>query len=446
MEQQHRNSAPPSTGSLPLPRLLVSSEEGTAALLNTRTGAVIWKVASHREVSTLASGEQFFVAFGSRLSLISSPSQRRETTEEFHRRHEQIQAEPSSMEARRTQDGSLLWRFADWNLIGRLTMQASTEVVVVSSTSMYGDHALHAFDRATGRRVWTYAGPGGHYHVQFGRCHVYGTGSASSVVDLDMETGEPTASPDSDRALPPYPDWKSSPSGQVILEERGTWHEDTNTGTISVRILDPTTGALLQELPVPGSVRAVSDTGIAYCAKNIEEPGITALRLEDGALLWRADEVLPWQCAATDSALFSTRLTPPGIGHVYAHDAQTGQLLWHWHTPDSLRSLLALWGRRMPWLLADSAGRMGSTLAVALAEPSHERANTLRREISEGQWRRPYGLHGAVNAMWLVASMDAVFLGTRLGVFALRASDGKHLWHALPTVDVSFFPPTLSWP
>jgi outer membrane protein assembly factor BamB len=446
VEQRHGTSAPPSTGSLPPPRLLVSSEEGTAALLDTRTGAVIWKVASHREVSTLAAGEQFFVAFGSRLRLISSPGQRRETTEEMHRRHEQIQAEPSWMEVRRTQDGSLLWRYADWNLIGRLTMQASTEVVVVSSTSMYGDQALHAFDRATGRRVWTYAGPGGHYHVQFGRCHVYGTGSASSVVDLDMLTGEPTTSPDTAHALPPYPDWKSSPSGQVILEEHETWHEDTSTNTISMRILDPTTGALLQERPLHGSVRALSDSGIAYCAEPmiLDDAGITAVRLEDGAILWRADEVLPWQCAATNSALFSTRLAPPGIGYVYAHDAQTGQLLWHWHTPDSVRSLLALWGKRTPWLLADSVGRIGSTVATALAEPSRERANMLRRELREGQWRRPYGLDGAVNAMWLLASRDAVFLGTRLGVFALRAPDGKLLWHALPAVDVSFFPPTLS--
>ncbi|MGO8948842.1 MAG: hypothetical protein ACLQUY_14560 [Ktedonobacterales bacterium] len=95
-------------------------------------------------------------------------------------------------------------------------------------------------------------------------------------------------------------------------------------------------------------------------------------------------------------------------------------------------------------MLTDSGRRIVATIAAAMAEPARERRNTLRHEMRYGQWRKPYGLHGAGNAMWLLASQESAFLGTRLGVFALRASDGKLLWHALPTVDVSFFPPTLS--
>lgn len=217
-------------------------------------------------------------------------------------------------------------------------------------------------------------------------------------------------------------------------------------------MLDPTTGALLQERSLPGPVRALPETGIAYCVRpTMPYSGSTAVRLEDGAILWQGDEVRHGKYAATESALFSTSVTPPAIGqaavgHVYAHDAQSGELLWHWHTPDSVGSLLALWGNRAPWLLADGARRIASTLAAVLTEPPQQRRKSFRREISQGQWRPPYGLHGVSNAMSLVANWDAIFLGTRLGVFGLRASDGKLLWHALPTVDISFCQPTLSWP
>jgi outer membrane protein assembly factor BamB len=425
--------------SMPQQRLVVSSEEGTVALLNTRTGAVIWKVASGREVSTCSSGdEQFFVAFGCRRSLISGPGHHRETTEELHRRHAQIHAEPSWIEARRTQDGALLWRFADWNLIGCLAMHASPEVVVVASTSAYGDQAMYAFARSDGRRLWSYPTRSNYFHVQFDRCYLYGLGPKGGPRILDILTGEPVEVLDEGDTFPDHPYWISSPRGQVVLEQR--WHQNTT----SVRVLNPSTGVLVHEWPVPGSVRAVSDTGTLYCAgASVEDRGITAIRVQDGVALWQVSDVLVWQCAANDAALYSTKLDA-GIGYVYAHDAQTGQPLWDWHTPDSVPSLLSLWGSRIPWMLTDSARRIAATTAATLRQPARDMWIGLRQEMSYGQWRKPYGLHGAVNAMWLLASQESAFLGTRLGVVALRASDGKLLWHALPTVDVSFFPPTVS--
>ncbi|MGO8948843.1 MAG: hypothetical protein ACLQUY_14565 [Ktedonobacterales bacterium] len=329
---------------MPQQKLLVSSEEGTVALLNTRTGAVIWKVASGREVSTCSPGkEQFFVGYGSRRSLISQAGRLRETTEECHQRHEQIQAEPSWVEARRTQDGALLWRFADWNLIGRLAMHASPEVVLVASTSVYGERAMYAFDSRSGRRLWSAPTAGDNFHVQYGRCYLYGMGPKGGPRVLDVLTGEPIEVLDVGDTIPYRPDWISSPSGQVVVEQ--LWNQNTPL----VRVLDPLTGELVHEWPVPGSVRAVSDTGTMYCAgASVEDPGITAIRVQDGVALWQVPDPLAWQCAANDAALYSTNLTPPGIGHVYAHEAQAGQLLWHWHTPDSVHSLLTLWGTRIP--------------------------------------------------------------------------------------------------
>jgi hypothetical protein len=44
----------------------------------------------------------------------------------------------------------------------------------------------------------------------------------------------------------------------------------------------------------------------------------------------------------------------------------------------------------------------------------------------------------ANNALWLEACDGLVFVGIRLGLFALEASDGRLRWHALPTTDLSF--------
>src|SRR5262249_4995429 len=110
-----------------------------------------------------------------------------------------------------------------------------------------------------------------------------------------------------------------------------------------------------------------------------------------------------------------------------------------------LRALLRLWGPRVPWIAASSGVLVGKALAEALTQSSpREIGLALWLELAAGQWRRPYALHWAVNAMWLAAGAGAAYLGTRLGVFALDEDDGHPLWHALPTTDVSFTSPALA--
>ena len=53
-------------------------------------------------------------------------------------------------------------------------------------------------------------------------------------------------------------------------------------------------------------------------------------------------------------------------------------------------------------------------------------------------------LRGGMNASWLAARWGIVFLGTWLGLFALDARDGRLLWHALPTLDLSHVAPALA--
>jgi len=68
----------------------------------------------------------------------------------------------------------------------------------------------------------------------------------------------------------------------------------------------------------------------------------------------------------------------------------------------------------------------------------------LWHEFSWGHWRHPWQVHDATNANWLAARWGIVFLGTWLGLFALDATTGQLLWHALPTIDLSFVEPALA--
>jgi len=133
---------------------------------------------------------------------------------------------------------------------------------------------------------------------------------------------------------------------------------------------------------------------------------------------------------------------------VGAFDARTGEHVWSWRTPGSATELLRLWGDRTPAMLADAGRRCVAALATAFAadfvHPAPRRRRVaLRRELYNGQWRRPYALHSANNAVWLEARNGLVFVGTRLGLFALEASDGHLRWHALPATDLSFIEPAL---
>jgi hypothetical protein len=74
---------------------------------------------------------------------------------------------------------------------------------------------------------------------------------------------------------------------------------------------------------------------------------------------------------------------------------------------------------------------------------NRSRWRALQSELKVGQWRRPYALHGANNALWLEAWDGLVFVGTRLGPFALAGYIGQLRWHAVADIDLSFVTPAL---
>jgi outer membrane protein assembly factor BamB len=423
--------------------LLVGSLDGTVALLSARTGDVVWRAATRREVGTLGhDGAQFYVAVGSPVHLVRPPS--RESQEQCERRCARLEAEPARLEARSARDGHLLWHREDWGLNGRLDVgaEAGGAVIVVGSTSIYGDHALYGLDARTGATRWTSPATGqmrinGHrFALRGGRLYCYGDGGPGGLVVLDAGTGQPLWRRDG--PLVPV----LAPGGQVIVEPHELQGEQTG-----VRLLDAATGAVRQEFALDGYVRAVTDAGVACLStRGYEHPGLAVVRLDDGHERWRADDTLTYQLAVTDSTVYCAHLREPEfVGEVEALEVHSGRRRWRWRTPADLRTLLRLWGTRLPWIAASCGVLAGKTLVNSMAQPSpREVGLALWWELKYGQWRRPYALDGAVNAMWLAADAGTAYLGTRLGVFALREDDGRLLWHALPTTDVSFQPPALA--
>lgn len=428
--------------------ILVGSHEGAVALLATRDGATIWRASTRREVGELAhDGAQCYIPLGSDLRLIRPSVRARETPEQRARRFAHLEADPAWLEARGAQDGRLLWRRTDWNLIGRLDVgaEAGGAVVVVGSTSMYGDHALYGLDALTGATRWTYPATsqmqinGRRFALRGGRVYCYGEDGANGVGVLDAATGQPIW----ERAGPLH--LAFSPNGRMVIEQR-----DREGEKATVRLLDAATGSVRQELALDGYVRAISDTGVAYLStRGYDNPGLAATRLADGRELWRADDVLIYHVAADDATVCCAHITPERVGEVEALAADSGRLRWRWRTPEDARGLLRLWGARIPEIAAVSGVSAGKAVVGALADdlmrfPQRGTGAALWREITAGQWRRPYALHEPTNAMWLAANAHTAYLGTRIGVFALRADDGRLLWHALPTTDVSYLSPALS--
>jgi outer membrane protein assembly factor BamB len=423
--------------------LLVGSLDGTVALLRAQTGDTVWRASPRREVGTLAhDGAHFYVAFGSPLHLVRPPMH--ESQEQCERRCARLQAEPARLEARSARDGHLLWQREEWGLIGRLDVdtEAGGAVIVVGSTSIYGDHALYGLDARTGATRWTYPATGqmqinGHrFALRGGRLYCYGEGRPGGLVVLDAGTGQPLWRRDGPLDL------VLSPGGQVIVELRERQGEQPG-----VCLLDAATGAVRQIFALDGYARAVTDAGVACLStRGYEHPGLAVVRLDDGRERWRVDDILTYQLAASDTTIYCAHLCEPeGVGEVEALEAGSGRRRWRWRTPGDLHALLRLWGTRLPWIGASCGVLVGKTRAAALAQPSpREVGLALWWELKYGQWRRPYALDGSVNAMWLAAGAGTAYLGTRLGVFALREDDGRLLWHALPTTDVSFRSPALA--
>ncbi len=198
----------------------------------------------------------------------------------------------------------------------------------------------------------------------------------------------------------------------------------------SYALLDATTGDIFwrgaEPPPDPRQLKRATSDGIVYSRE--QRPRwphtfVRAIRSNDGAELWRvacADSGAPlpepFDLLAQDGRLYLLSCSTYAV-RVHALDADSGRILWRW---------------RSPWWL----------LALFLLRQALQRAREARRARSwrafwgdalRLRWRRPVRPEGAPA---MQATRGGMYVATYLGAFALRARDGRRLWHALPFTQV----------
>lgn len=449
------------------PRLMVGSEAGEVAVVEARTGRVCWLR------STKCEPGMFVMEGDAAISVTGMPFAVRKQIDsarldESIRRQMHVAQEttPAHMEARRASDGALLWTYAHPKVRRRLFFASDVGIVVsVSDRHIDADApTMQAFDATTGALRWERKGQSGQGSIvtlrgaRGGRVYTSLNDSFEQITALDIVSGRPLW----ERHLSDY--WVLSQSGALIGEQRTYYEYHDHSGVIA--LIDTRDGTEMSSFPTDGVIRHLTDDGIAYVDGNTYEDAtwIAAVNARTGEELWRTSDTPHYQLALDGAILcYSRMVMNERIVEVGALDAATGKALWRWRSPGSLGELLRLWGmRHMPLMLWDSA-RKSATVAASIVTLRHpigeavrRRTHTrgrrrpsarwiaLRHEFNNGHWRRPWQLHGANNANWMAARWGMVFLGTWLGLFALDAASGRLLWHALPTIDLSFVDPALA--
>lgn len=462
------------------PRLMVGSWAGEVAVVEARTGRVCWLRRTRSHLGTFAlDGQATYLAPDGALAVENRLQAIRDNFEKFQRlaAHPDV---PTQLEARRASDGVLLWTRVHPKIKGQLHLEAEDGVVVASTPRHFAADVppIQVLEGITGKLLWQVEGKNAHWSsdclvaVRGGRIFArLGDHLDEDVTALDLRTGQPLWQ----RAW--HTQWIFSPNGALIGEQRTYYEYHDHSGVIA--LIDTRDGTEVSSFPTDGVIRHLTDDGVAYIDGNTYEDAtwIAAVNARTGEELWRTSDVPHYQLAF-DGAILSYRRGIPEKGNVEigALDATTGERLWQWRSPGSLSELLRLWGaQRIPMMLWDSTEKSVATIREIVWQPWFHlrrppsryrvpprqqtltaRLHDIRRELAMnigwplwhelqwGPWRRPWQSHGAMNADWLAVRWGIVFLGTWLGLFALDAASGRLLWHALPTIDLSYIDPAFA--
>ncbi|HEX5440903.1 MAG TPA: PQQ-binding-like beta-propeller repeat protein [Ktedonobacterales bacterium] len=462
-------------------RLMVGSHVGYAgevSVVEANTGHVCWQQRTGRIYEAFALDDHAaYLAPGGSFALQQRLQRAESDSAEWHRVAAQLDT-PTQLEARRASDGALLWTQVHPLVTGQMQVEVDSGVVVAANPRHFKDGApdIQAFDAADGRPLWTLGTLGqlGSHEddaqlirVCGGRVYTQLTASREQITAFDIHSGRQLW----ERPFNDY--WVFSPSGALIGEQR---YDDDRP---RVTIIDAHNGSEISSFSTDGVIRQLTDDGIAYVDGNTYEDAtwIAAVDARTGEELWRTHDVPHDHLALDDAVLSFSRIIPEkGNVEIGALDTATGERLWQWHSPDSLGELLRLWGpRRMPAMLWDSTEKSVATIRDIVWRPWFRLRRPLLRvgipqrrrtpgkwlrdirqsiassvgwplwhEFTHGHWRQPWQVDSAMNANWLAARWGIVFLGTWLGLFALDAATGQLLWHALPTIDLSFVDPALA--
>jgi outer membrane protein assembly factor BamB len=449
---------------------------GVVALLRAETGALVWRRKAAQPWLALAhGGDTVYISAWSGQPLRPPALLRREALDHPHRNQRIVEIEPASVEARRVSDGALLWQKSDWGLVALAQMAAQGDKVLVASRHVAGDHTLYALDAQTGAVAWirNYASyevdapeqPGTTQRLvaaSAGRVYlmvysmVYsgllgspGGPPAQRLQVLEAASGRELWSRDLQILGAQTAEVVFSPNGQLLAEVARA-----QGGRSILTILSASDGAPIGTITLTRESRVcgLSDSGIAYVATYAGMSWrLSAMRGADGAGLWRTADATPNAVlCAPDVIVSSYRVQRDTAGsdvskEVRAFDAQTGAALWQWRTPANPRELLRLWRTHVPEVVAAGARQAGAYIAYNFASARQERSpwrivSMIHREITVGLWRRPH----VVELARLTGGGGVVYLGTRLGLFALDAKQGHLLWYALPNTDLSDFDPAIA--
>jgi outer membrane protein assembly factor BamB len=415
--------------------VLAGSNVGTVWLLDAATGRVRWRhVTGGRLMGLAHGGDTVYISWTDRI-----PVRKPLDKDEPHPRRV-VSAYPTQILALRAHDGSEVWRRDGWT-VGRAKVALDGDVLVSDGPSPApGERILYGQDMNTGEVRWSFdIGPPWGLSERLmgargGRVFVYEGGTSHRLDVLAGQTG----------ALC----WRVPRSATFLtLSQRGRLlavAEQTGPlSEIEYAINRAEAGSRLGTLSRRDALRALADDGVAYVARGRPPfEGLAAVRILDGTELWRAPGVGAHSAhlIVRENVLYSARFTDGKRAEVVALDSASGVVRWCWRSPGWLPGLLALWGRLIPRVLLFVAAH--ARRSIIRARDQHDRS-IFHREIIHGQWRHPTRL---VSGVQIAADDHAVYVGTSLGLIALRARDGKRLWYALPLMDLGWFIPPAAAP
>jgi|GEM_PF-2191001 outer membrane protein assembly factor BamB len=451
--------APDDTGNSN-PTLLVSSRYGTLWLLDAATGAVRWRLVNGCHPGTLAHGGDMIFFTTSSTGIVRRDTRTAPLSRDEAIRYHHLLVRPAEVLALRAQDGAIVWRREGWlprNQHHRPPDAQSLDGdVLLTDVTDFAEEAtvVSALDARTGAVRWSRKSPtseegdGSHDASRFlsasaGRTYISQLKERRLYV-LDSQTGELA--------------WSCEQPGELLWLSRNGTH-CASFGSIEsgqelmLMVRRTVDGVVIGTLPhLLHNVRGLSDDGAVYITSGPSwQPGVDALRVSDGAQLWHADRqmssysltmnpgISPGQHIFTANNLYFVHLTQQkSLAEALAFDAQSGRQRWRWHSPAHLPSLLKLWGGRTPQVIAFALSQGRRDLARYRGR-THAWGSAMR-EIAHGQWRRPASLLGGISVAvgrGGPSGEECLYIGTSMGLFALRARDGHLLWHALLMMEIN---------
>jgi len=395
-------------GAAPAEVVIAQTRRGAVIALDSATGEPLWRCMTHDRATQVAYGGgrvYMSVATTNRPASVEvdTPPGWQRMMEQSARpltRTPRIKVRPSAVTALRALDGATLWRVTLYSAdsVGPVYLAGDALITSVISFASQANEII-ALDAETGKLRWS---------QRIGPLFVAIGNQTPGLLWVDGGTI----------------------AGATVADAGATDAADT-----SFALLDSATGAVIwrgdQTPPDPATERRSTSGALTFSIDHgpaWPHEYVRALRASDGAEVWRVAcegvaglPATPVDMLAHDGQVYLLSRGGSRGGRrirLHALDAATGRILWRWRSSSVLFALFLL---RQAIQRAQEARRMGTW-------------RSLWRDALHLRWLHPVQPEGVPT---MTAARGKLYLATYLGAFALRARDGRRLWHALPFVAVS---------